>query len=184
MRRLAILIIILLFAACGPKKKTVKIEGVMVHPVEKTVPTNDKKPSLKKPSIDLFGIEMLGTPNHIISELERNSYIQIDHGPDGFVHQYERKFSCRVLLDGIPFGMTVTFGKDGEEDTVKDVKFITSETDHHVLDVIIKNLKAYYGNPEIVDMPEEYYKWFPHGHFLHARRLHHDDGGWTFYITE
>ena len=184
MRRLSIIIIILLLTACGPKKKTVKVMGEMEHPVETIVPTDDKKPSFKKPSIDLFGIEMVGTSNHIISELERNSYLQIDHGPDGFVHHYEGKFSCRVLLDGIPFGMTVTYGKDGEEDIVKDIKFVTGETDHRVLDTIVKNLKSYYGEPEIIDMPEEYYKWFPRSHFMQARPLHHDDGGWTFYITE
>ena len=137
----------------------------------------------KNTDIDLFGVEMVGTPHHIIRGLEKNPYLQIDHGPEGFIHQYEGKFSCRVLLEGIPFGMTVTYEKD-KEDTVKDIKFITSETDHHVLDVIVKNLKDYYGEPEIIDMPEEYYKWFPRGHFLHARRLHHDDGGWTFYIEK
>ena len=162
MRRLSIIMILLLLAACGHKKKSL----------------------LEKPNIDLFGIEMVGKPNRIIQELEKNPYIQIDHGQDGFVHMSEGMFSCRVLLEGIPFGMTVTYGKDGEKDYVNDITFITSETDHHVLDVIVKNLKSYYGEPEIIDIPEEYYKWFPRGHFLHARRLHHNDGGWTFYICD
>ena len=137
----------------------------------------------QKPSIDLFGIEMVGTPKRLIRELARNSFIQIDLGSDGFINYRKDGFSTRVLLEGNPFGMNVTYENEGEEGVVKDVAFITSETDHRILDTIVKSLKSYYGKPTIVDMPEEYYKWFPRGHFLHVRPLHHDDGGWTFYIT-
>lgn len=137
----------------------------------------------QKPSIDLFGIEMVGTPKRLIRELARNSFLQIDLGPDGFLNYRKDGFSTRVLLKGNPFGMNVTYDNDCEEGIVKDVTFITSETDHRILDTIVESLKSYYGKPSIVDMPEEYYKWFPRDHFLHVRPLHQDDGGWTFYIT-
>ena len=137
----------------------------------------------QKPSIDLFGIEMVVTPKRLIRELARNSFLQIDLGPDGFLNYRKDGFSTRVLLEGNPFGMNVTYENEGEEGIVKDVAFISSETDHRILDTIVESLKSYYGKPSIVDMPEEYYKWFPHDHFLHVRPLHQDDGGWTFYIT-
>ena len=136
-----------------------------------------------KPNIDLFGVELVGTPKRILRELSKNSFLQIDHGPDGFVHESENHFSCRVLLDGIPFGMNVNYSNDGEEGIVTDVLFITGDTDHKIIETIVKKLTEYYGKPEIIDMPEEYYKWFPRGHFMQARPLHHDDGGWTFYIS-
>ena len=168
-----------------------KLDGILKEPLSATLVPSPKDEDIdvrqyarkdRKPNIDLFGIEMVGTPKRILRELAKNAYLDVDLGPEGFVHYKDGQFSCRVILDGIPFGMTVTYGKDGDEAIVNDIIFITGETDHRVLDTIVKNLKAYYGAPEIIDMPEEYYKWFPRGHFMHARPLHHDDGGWTFYI--
>jgi hypothetical protein len=170
-----------------------KLDGILKGPLSASLVPSPEDEDIdirqyvrkdRKPNIDLFGIEMVGTPKRILRELAKNPYLDVDLGPEGFVHYNDGQFSCRVLLDGIPFGMTVTYGKDGEEGIVKDLKFVTGETDHRLLDTIVKNLKSYYGEPEIIDMPEEYYKWFPRGHFMQARPLHHDDGGWTFYIMD
>ena len=136
----------------------------------------------KKSNIDLFGLELVGSPKHILRELSKNSYLQIDYGPEGFIHESENHFSCRVLLDGIPFGMNINYSKDGGEGVVTDVTFITGDTDHKIIETIVKKLTEYYGKPEIIDMPDEYYKWSPNQHFMQARPLHREDGGWTFYI--
>ena len=136
-----------------------------------------------RPNIDLFGIEMVGTPKRILRELVKNPYLDIDLGPEGFMHHNDEHFSCRVLLDNIPFGMTISYGNDRDEDIVKAITFISSETEHRVLDTIVRKVTEYYGGPHIYQKPEEYHMWFHNRHVIHARPMHRDKGGcWTFYI--
>ena len=189
---IATLLVASTIIGCGPKKnKSVAVDdkGVTSAPLAPSPEDDDidiKQYVRKdgKAHIDLFGVELVGPPKRILRELSKNSYLQIDDGPDGFINESENQFACRVLLDGIPFGMNIHYSQDGEEGIVTDVSFITGGTDHKILKTIVRKLTEYYGEPEIIDLPDEYYKWFPNGHFMQARPLHHDDGGWTFYICK
>jgi hypothetical protein len=80
--------------------------------------------------------------------------------------------------------MNVFYEKDSDDQRVSNVLFSTRNNERYIIKDLVKTLTAYYGAPEIIDIPDEYYKWFPRGHFMQARPLHHEDGGWTFYITE
>ena len=99
----------------------------------------------RKPYIDLFGVDLVGSPRHILQELNKGPYVQVNLGPEGFLHESEGYCYCEVLVDGIPFGMTMLFGKDEESKIVKDVHFITDYTDYKIIDIIVKMLTDYYG---------------------------------------
>ena len=135
----------------------------------------------KEASIDLFGVYLIGSPKHILQEINKCSQIQIDLGPNGFIHKSKDNFSCRVLVRGVPFGMNVTYDNDTKQRFAKEVQFITSEFNHKILDIIVNELTDYYGEPDIIDLPSEYYTWYLRGPIMRVRRLH--NGGWTFYIS-
>ncbi len=136
-----------------------------------------------RPHIDLFGVELVGTPKRILHELSGNKFINIDLGPEGFYNETGNKVICRAFIGGIPFGMNLTFGEDEEAGLVKDVLFANSETDWTVMANLIKILSDYYGQPESIDYYEKRYNWNSKGHSIIARPLHSKDSGWTFFIN-
>ena len=133
-------------------------------------------------TIDLFGVNLVGPPEHILKELDNGTYIKIDNGLESFLHISKDRLSSRVLIDGIPFGMTFYYDDGAENEKVDNVILITSETGEDVIKRLVKKITEYYGNPEIEDSEERQYTWFPGGNFMKARPLHSDEGGWTFYI--
>ena len=135
------------------------------------------------PTIDLFGVELVGSPKHILCELNKGQFIQIDQGPNGFFRKSDNKISCRVIVGGIPFGMNITYGKERESKIVKEAIFISEETGEDIIDNLVETISNYYGKPEIEDPIDSYYTWSIGEHLMKARPLHHEGGGWTFYIN-
>ena len=170
-----------------------ELEGILKEPLSMVLHQSTEEISYniredyrkgQKPCIDLFGVDLVGSPKHILQSLNHNDYIQLDLGPNGLLEVLEDRFWCRVYVGDIPFAMNVFYEKDSDDQRVSNVLFSTRNNERYIIKDLVKTLTAYYGAPEIIDIPDEYYKWFPRGHFMQARPLHHEDGGWTFYITE
>lgn len=130
--------------------------------------------------IDLFGVDMKGSPEHILQELKKDSYIKIDKGQDSLHQLSENTFFCKVYFGSIPFGMNLHYDKDNNS-IIKSINFLTSESSDTVIDTIVNSLSDYYGEPDIKDF--ESYTWFLESkREIRARRLHSEDGGWTISI--
>ena len=152
-------------------------------PTEENIDPRDYRRKDGRPHIDLFGVELVGTPKRILHELNGNKFISIDMGSDGFYEENGNNVTCRVYIGGIPLGMNLTFGEGEEAGIVQDVLFITSETDWDVMLKLNNTISEYYGNPDSVDYYEATYRWTHKGHTLRARPLHTKDSGWTFIIN-
>ena len=130
--------------------------------------------------IDLFGVDMKGSPEHILQELKKDSYIKIDKGQDSLHQLSENTFFCKVYFGSIPFGMNLHYDKDNNS-IIKSINFLTSESSDTVIDTIVNSLSDYYGEPDIKDF--ESYTWFLESkREIRARRLHSEDYGWTISI--
>lgn len=170
-----------------------ELEGILKKPLSMVlVPAKEKgtdvcsnHPNNSKPNIDLFGASLVGSPKHILRKINKGDYVKIDLGPDGFLKVLKDRFFCRVLIDGIPFAMNVSYGDNAEKEVVKEVTFVSSATEEYVMDSLLKSLVRYYGKPAIGDGEDGGYTWFPDGRLMKARRIHSlDEGGWTFYISD
>ncbi|MBE6252313.1 MAG: DUF3298 domain-containing protein [Bacteroidales bacterium] len=148
---------------------------------EENIDPHDYRRKDGRPHIDLFGVDLVGTPKRILHKLNKNPIVQIDLGQEGFLNEVGDKVTCRVLIGGHPFGMNLTFG-EGEPEIIKEVMFVTSETNWAVMAKLTKILSEYYGQPESVDYSENRYSWNSNGYTIIARPLHGKDSGWTFYI--
>ena len=168
-----------------------ELEGILKGPLSMVlVPSHEEVVANENtrygpdPNIDLFGTKLTGSPKHIIQEINKGGYIQIELGPQGFLEVMEDRFWCRVLIDGIPFAINVFYGKDVEAELIKEVIFVTNNPDESIMVSLQKSLTRYYGKPAFDDGEDGGCTWFPNGHFMKARHLHSlDEGGWTFYIT-
>lgn len=145
---------------------------------EENIDPHDYRRKDGRPHIDLFGVDLVGTPKRILHKLNKNPIVQIDLGQEGFLNEVDDKVTCRVLIGGHPFGMNLTFG-EGEPEIVKEVMLVTSETNWAVMAKLTKILSEYYGQPESVDYYENRYSWNSNGYTIIARPLHSKDSGWT-----
>lgn len=162
-----------------------RLSMVLISTVEHKEEEQDYVMPSRKRNIDLLGVELQGTPKHILQEINKGAHVQIDLGPDGFLEVLEDRFWCRAFIGGFPFAMNIFYGKDEEADIVKEVRFVTSNPDESIMAALLKELSDYYGKPAIADVEDGGYTWFPDGHFMKARHLHSlDEGGWTFYIAK
>ena len=69
-----------------------------------------------------------------------------------------------------------------EDEDWRHMHFMSADADDKVFRMLRKNLTNYYGQPEIDSGDVGGLTWFPDGHFMKARQLHHEEGGWTFFI--
>ena len=128
--------------------------------------------------ITLCGVRLFGSPEVVLDSLRTIPFIEI---PETGATLQDGRFSCRVVIDGYPFGMNLYYGENTEPLSVKEVIFITSNASDDICTDVLKRLTDYYGEPDIDNDNEGSYTWFPseESWSIRLRRLHADEGGWT-----
>lgn len=145
-----------------------------------------EKKDIELKVIDFFGVKMQGKYEDIVNDIymlpmlfcvERRDTIMLQGNGDKW-------FSHTVKFCGVPCGMKADFTLNGDNImSIKDLCFITSQTDDAIIHKFVSELKKYYGEPDISDKNEDSYHWYlPSGLAVRARHLHAPDGGWTVYF--
>lgn len=131
--------------------------------------------------IDFFGLKLRGEYDDLLRQLNELPMLKIMEGEDSVKTQGNKIFLI-VEFCGIPCGMTasVEWGPNGKL-AVYHLKFITSQTDDHIIDKFVTELKSYYGDLDISDIEEDSYQW-NNKQDIRARHSHTDSGGWTVYF--
>lgn len=136
--------------------------------------------------IDFFGVKMQGKYEDIVDKIYALPVLSLVDRRDTIMLQGngDKWFSHTVEFCGVPWGMSANFALN-EDDimSIHDLKFITSKTDHDIIDRVVAELKKYYGEPKWSDDKEDRYDWYEANDLcIVARHLHAPEGGWTFYF--
>ena len=150
----------------------------------KTRYQNEKDEELKV--IDFFGVKMLGNYEDVVNNIYMLPMLSCVERRDTIMLQGngDKWFSHTVEFCGVPWGMSANFALN-EDDimSIHDLKFITSKTDHDIIDIVVAELTKYYGEPKWSDDKEDRYDWYEANDLcIVARHLHAPEGGWTFYF--
>ena len=137
-------------------------------------------------AIDFFGVKMLGKYEDVVNNIYMLPMLSCVERRDTIMLQGngDKWFSHTVEFCGVPWGMSANFTLS-EDNTmsVRDLKFITSKTDHDIIDIVVAELTKYYGGPRWSDDKEDRYDWYEANDLcIVARHLHAPEGGWTFYF--
>lgn len=139
-------------------------------------------------AIDLFGVELAGPIESILSALDTIPFIRVKQPVSSILSSIRdddrvTRYFTTIYIDDIPFGMNVEYRKT-DPDLVHEVIFITSNDDDYVCHTVVDRLTDYYGYPDINDFVEDTYAWYDLWDFrIRFRHLHSADGGWTFYMS-
>ena len=189
----ALIIIQLILISCsngtGTKKTMVLRSPELIDTIgecqqAETRPQEKKDEELKV--IDFFGVKMQGKYEDIVNNIymlpmlscvERRDTIKLQGNGDKW-------FSHTVKFCGVPCGMKADFTLNGDKImSIKDLCFITSQTDDAIIHKFVSELTKYYGEPDISDKNEDSYSWYlPSGLAVRARHLHASEGGWTVFF--
>ena len=150
----------------------------------KTSSQNEKDKKLKE--IDFFGIKMQGKYEDIVNDIYMLPMLSCVERRDTIMLQGngDKWFSHTVKFCGVPCGMKADFTLNGDKImSIKDLCFITSQTDDAIIHKFVSELTKYYGEPDISDKNEDSYHWYlPSGLAVRARHLHASEGGWTVFF--
>ena len=150
----------------------------------KTRYQNEKDEELK--AIDFFGVKMQGKYEDIVDKIYALPVLSLVDRRDTIMLQGngDKWFSHTVEFCGVPWCMSANFALN-EDDimSIHDLKFITSKTDHDIIDIVVAELTKYYGGPRWSDDKEDRYDWFESNDLcITARHFGAPEGGWTFYF--
>ena len=145
---------------------------------------DEKDEELK--AIDFFGVKMQGKYEDIVDKIYALPVLSLVDRRDTIMLQGngDKWFSHTVEFCGVPWCMSANFALN-EDDImfIHDLKFITSKTDHDIIDRVVAELTKYYGGPRWSDDKEDRYDWFESNDLcITARHFGAPEGGWTFYI--
>ena len=150
----------------------------------KTRYQNEKDEELKV--IDFFGVKMQGKYEDIVNNIYMLPMLSCVERRDTIMLQGngDKWFSHTVKFCGVPCGMKADFTLNGDKImSIKDLCFITSQTDDAIIHKFVSELTKYYGEPDISDKNEDSYHWYlPSGLAVRARHLHASEGGWTVFF--
>lgn len=150
----------------------------------KTSSQNEKNKKLKV--IDFFGVKMQGKYEDIVNDIYMLPMLSCVERRDTIMLQGNGKkwFSHTVEFCGVPCGMKADFTLNGDNImSIKDLCFLTSQTDDAIIHKFVSELTKYYGEPDISDKNEDSYHWYlPSGLAVRARHLHASEGGWTVFF--
>ena len=136
--------------------------------------------------IDFFGVKMRGKYEDIVNDIYMLPMLSCVERRDTIMLQGngDKWFSHTVKFCGVPCGMKADFTLNGDNImSIKDLCFITSQTDDAIIHKFVSELTKYYGEPDISDKNEDSYHWyFPSGLAVRARHLHASEGGWTVFF--
>lgn len=189
----ALIIIQLILISCsngtGTKKIMVLRSPELIDTIgecqqTETRPQEKKDKELKV--IDFFGIKMQGKYEDIVNDIYMLPMLSCVERRDTIMLQGngDKWFSHTVKFCGVPCGMKADFTLNGGNImSIKDLCFITSQTDDAIIHKFVSELTKYYGEPDISDKNEDSYHWyFPSGLAVRARHLHASEGGWTVFF--
>ena len=150
----------------------------------KTRYQNEKDEELK--AIDFFGVKMQGKYEDIVDKIYALPVLSLVDRRDTIMLQGngDKWFSHTVEFCGVPWCMSANFALN-EDDimSIHDLKFITSKTDHDIIDIVVAELTKYYGGPRWSDDKEDRYDWYESNDLcITARHFGAPEGGWTFYF--
>ena len=145
---------------------------------------DEKDEELK--AIDFFGVKMQGKYEDIVDKIYALPVLSLVDRRDTIMLQGngDKWFSHTVEFCGVPWCMSANFALN-EDDimSIHDLKFITSKTDHDIIDIVVAELTKYYGGPRWSDDKEDRYDWFESNDLcITARHFGAPEGGWTFYF--
>ena len=136
--------------------------------------------------IDFFGVKMHGKYDDIVNDIYMLPMLSCVERRDTIMLQGngDKWFSHTVKFCGVPCGMKADFTLNGDNImSIKDLCFITSQTDDAIIHKFVSELTKYYGEPDISDKNEDSYSWYlPSGLAVRARHLHASEGGWTVFF--
>lgn len=189
----ALIIIQLILISCsngtGTKKTMVLRSPELIDTIgecqqAETCPQEKKDKELKV--IDFFGVKMQGKYEDIVNDIYMLPMLSCVERRDTIMLQGngDKWFSHTVKFCGVPCGMKADFTLNGGNImSIKDLCFITSQTDDAIIHKFVSELTKYYGEPDISDKNEDSYHWyFPSGLAVRARHLHASEGGWTVFF--
>lgn len=169
-------------ATAGPPLRRELIEA-MISQKEHEVPKSEKE----KTPIDFFGVRLQGTYDDIVSEMYELPVLSLMERKDSISEKGNGNYYfCHIAkFCGVPCGMNVHFCRNkNNEMMVYNITFITSMTDNYIIDSWARELKKYYGTPNVSNRVECTYRWFlPDRLHICARHLHVLEGGWTVYFS-
>ena len=145
---------------------------------------DEKDEELK--AIDFFGVKMQGKYEDIVDKIYALPVLSLVDRRDTIMLQGngDKWFSHTVEFCGVPWCMSANFALN-EDDimSIHDLKFITSKTDHDIIDRVVAELTKYYGGPRWSDDKEVRYDWYESNDLcITARHFGAPEGGWTFYF--
>jgi hypothetical protein len=189
----ALIIIQLILISCsngtGTKKTMVLRSPELIDTIgecqqAETRPQEKKDKELKE--IDFFGVKMQGKYEDIVNDIYMLPMLSCVERRDTIMLQGngDKWFSHTVKFCGVPCGMKADFTLNGDNImSIKDLCFITSQTDDEIIHKFVSELTKYYGEPDISDKNEDSYHWYlPSGLAVRARHLHASEGGWTVFF--
>lgn len=189
----ALIIIQLILISCnngtGTKKTMVLRSPELIDTIgecqqAETRPQEKKDKELKV--IDFFGVKMQGKYEDIVNDIYMLPMLSCVERRDSIMLQGngDKWFSHTVKFCGVPCGMKADFTLNGDKImSIKDLCFITSQTDDAIIHKFVSELTKYYGEPDISDKNEDSYSWYlPSGLAVRARHLHASEGGWTVFF--
>ena len=189
----ALIIIQLILISCsngtGTKKIMVLRSPELIDTIgecqqAETRPQEKKDKELKV--IDFFGIKMQGKYEDIVNDIYMLPMLSCVERRDTIMLQGngDKWFSHTVKFCGVPCGMKADFTLNGDNImSIKDLCFITSQTDDAIIHKFVSELTKYYGEPDISDKNEDSYSWYlPSCLAVRARHLHASEGGWTVFF--
>jgi hypothetical protein len=189
----ALIIIQLILISCsngtGTKKTMVLRSPELIDTIgecqqAETHPQEKKDKELKV--IDFFGVKMQGKYEDIVNDIYMLPMLSCVERRDTIMLQGngDKWFSHTVKFCGVPCGMKADFTLNGDNImSIKDLCFITSQTDDAIIHKFVSELTKYYGEPDISDEKEDSYHWYlPSGLAVRTRHLHASEGGWTVFF--